>query len=404
MRNLIAVSGAALLFAAACSGADQGEAPAGEPETDVEAEATSGDDTPGTLVSEDGLTLTPLATGLDFPWDMVFLPSGEMLVTERSGAIRVIRDGELLETPVSGTPEALVQGQGGYFAMALDPDFSANRTLYLAYAKSLGEGENTTAVIKGTLSKDASALTDVQEIFAGTPRGTSYHFGGRLAFLPDGTLIITMGEGFRYMDEAQNPQNFHGSIARIHTDGAIPEDNPFADGEGGAAKLWSYGHRNVQGLVYDAGRDILWAHEHGPKGGDELNIIKPGANYGWPEITYGVNYDGTVITDETEAEGMEQPVVKWVPSIAPSGMALVTGDTWADWQGDLIVGAMNGPKGKKLVRVDLDEEGAVLGTEDLLADLDLGYRDVVISPNGTLYVATATTDGVIYEVTRSDPS
>ncbi len=258
-------------------------------------------------------------------------------------------------------------------------------------------------MISGTLSDDASALTDIQEIFAGTLRETTYHYGGRLTFLPDDTLMVTMGEGFRYMDEAQNPMNYHGSIARINPDGSIPEDNPFASGEEGAPALWSYGHRNVQGLVYDADRDILWAHEHGPKGGDELNIIEPGNNYGWPKITYGVNYDGTIITEKTEAPGMEQPVVKWVPSIAPSGMALVPSGPWADWEDDLIVGAMNGPKGQKLVHVDLDEEGNVLGTQELLADLELPFRDVAFGPDGNLYAATANVDGVIYKIGKANP-
>ena len=387
---------AVLLLLGACSGGEAGPGPGTENSTAGEAGAVA-----GTMTSRDGYTLTPVVSGLTFPWDMVFLPSGEMLVSERDGHIRVVRDGTLQDTPIAGTPDALVEGQGGYFAMALDSDVASNRTLYLAYAKGT-TSENTTAVIKGVLSEDASELTDVQEIFAGTMRGTAYHFGGRLAFLPDGTLIVTMGEGFRYMDEAQNPMNYHGTIARINPDGSIPEDNPFASGEEGAPAVWSYGHRNVQGLVYDEGRDILWAHEHGPKGGDELNIIAPGNNYGWPEITYGVNYDGTVITEETEAPGMEQPVVKWVPSIAPSGMVLVKGDAWSDWQGDLIVGAMNGPKGQKLVHVDLDEEGNVLGTEDMLSGLDVPFRDVTIGPDGTLYAATADMEGVIYAVTKSE--
>ncbi|WP_300390623.1 PQQ-dependent sugar dehydrogenase [Henriciella sp.] len=393
----------ALLLAAACSGGET--APAGTSESSGGAQTgeidASNEAAEKVLTSESGYTLTPFATGLTFPWDMVFLPSGEMLVSERDGTIRVIRDGEPAEAPIAGTPEALVEGQGGYFAMALDPDFASNRTLYLSYAKGTAD-ENTTAVVKGVLSEDLSELTDVQEIFAGTPRETTYHYGGRLAFLPDGTLIITMGEGFRYMDEAQNPMNYHGTIARINTDGSIPDDNPFASGEDGAPAVWSYGHRNVQGLLYDEGREILWAHEHGPKGGDELNIIEPGNNYGWPEITYGVNYDGTIITEETEAPGMEQPVVKWVPSIAPSGMVLVNSDQWSDWEGDLIVAAMNGPKGQKLVRVDLDEDGTSQGTEDLLADLEIPFRDVTIGPDGTLYAATANMEGVIYTISKSE--
>ncbi|WP_300375673.1 PQQ-dependent sugar dehydrogenase [Henriciella sp.] len=423
MKTVIATSAsAAIMLAAACSGGEPGNdtgdtAPASS-ETDAtdvsgtdqqtaNADTTNGGDedssaTPEALTSEDGYKLTPYASGLTFPWDMLFLPSGEMLVTERDGNIRVIRDGELLEAPVSGTPETLAEGQGGYFAMALDPDFASNRTLYLAYAKGSAD-ENTTAVIKGILSDDASELTEVQEIFAGTPRETTYHYGGRLEFLPDGTLIITMGEGFRYMEEAQNPMNYHGTIARINTDGSIPEDNPFASGEEGAPAVWTYGNRNVQGLLWDGGREILWAHEHGPKGGDELNILEPGNNYGWPAITYGVNYDGTIITEQTEAEGMEQPVVKWVPSIAPSGMVLLdenSGD-WSGWAGDIIVAAMNGPKGQKLVRVDLDETGTSATTEDMLADLAIPFRDITIGPDGKIYLATANMEGVIYTLEQA---
>ena len=391
----------ALLLVIACSDPDTGSTSESDSDTST-ADTVSGDAaTEGTLTSKGGFVLTPVANGLDFPWDMLFLPSGEMLVSERGGSIRVVRDGVLDESPLSGTPEALVEGQGGYFGMALDPGFDSNRTLYLAYAKGTSS-ENTTAVIKGVLSKDAAELTDVQEIFAGTPRETSYHFGGRLAFLPDGTLIVTLGDGFRYMDEAQNPMNFHGAIARINTDGSVPEDNPYSDGNEGAPAVWSYGHRNTQGLVYDESRNILWAHEHGPKGGDELNRVEAGNNYGWPEITYGVNYDGTVITEETEAPGMEQPVVKWVPSIAPSGMVLVNSDQWPDWRGDLIVAAMNGPKGQKLVRIDLNEAGEALGTEDLLADLKIPFRDITLGPDGTLYVATANADGVIYSVNKPE--
>ena len=397
MKTSFAIS-AMFFLAMACSGT---ETQAGE--TAASVTAGEGEQAEDALTSKDGYKLTPVASGLEFPWDMVFLPSGEMLVTERSGQIRVIRDGELLDAPVAGGPETLAEGQGGYFGMALDPDFASNRTLYLAFAKGTSS-ENTTAVIRGVLAEDASGLTEVQEIFAGTLRATAYHFGGRLAFLPDGTLIVTMGEGFRYMDDAQNPMNFHGTIARINADGSVPEDNPFADGEGGAPAVWSYGHRNVQGLLYDAGRDILWAHEHGPKGGDELNRIEPGKNYGWPEITYGVNYDGTVISAETEAPGMQQPVVKWVPSIAPSGMVLIDGGAWSAWEGDIIVAAMNGPKGQRLVRIDLDSEGNAQGTEDMLADLEIPFRDIALGPDGTLYAATANMDGVIYAITKPEPS
>ena len=351
----------------------------------------------GTLTSQNGLKLSPIASGLEFPWGLAELPNGDLLVTEREGRLRYVQAGELRSEPVSGLPtDILVAGQGGLLGIVLDPSFDTNRTLYLSYSKEMAES-NTTAVIRATLNADASELENVTEIFSATPRETAYHYGSRLAFLPDGSLLITLGDGYRYMEEAQTVSNLHGKIARILPDGSLPEGNPSLDGAHPA--LWSYGHRNVQGLIYHPESGKVFAHEHGPKGGDEINIIEPGKNYGWPLITYGINYDGSIITNETEAPGLKQPVVKWVPSIAPSGMAVVVTPAFGDWQGDLLVGAMNGPRGLKLVRVDLDESGSVLGTEDLLEDLEIAYRDVISTPNG-VYLATADLDGMVY---RLDP-
>jgi glucose/arabinose dehydrogenase len=380
----IAASSLAILSLAACSG--QPATP--EPLAD------------GSLVSEDGLKLVPIAEGLEFPWGLAELPGGSLLVTEREGRLRLITADGLVEAPLTGLPDdILVERQGGLLGIVLDPDFTANRKLYLSYAKGPLE-TNTTAVISATLSEDAAALSDVTEIFTAAPRSTGFHFGSRLVFLPDGSLMISLGDGGRYMEESQDPQNLHGSIARVMPDGSIPADNPFTDGSGHPA-LWSYGHRNVQGMVYDATRDILYAHEHGPKGGDELNVVEPGKNYGWPTITYGINYDGSIITDQTEAPGMEQPIVKWVPSIAPSGMALVQTKGFEDWNGDLLIGGMNGPAGVKLVRVALDDAGNVTGTEDLLEDLNVAYRDVISTPSG-IYVATTDLDGFVYRVEKTD--
>lgn len=354
----------------------------------------------GALVSEDGLQLVPVAEGLEFPWGMAALPGGELLVTEREGRLRLIRDGALVEAPLMGLPEdILVDGQGGLLDIELDPAFETNRTLYLSYSKDMGE-TNTTAVISATLADDLSGLSDVTEIFVGEPRETSFHFGSRLAFLPDGSLIVTLGEGYRYMQDAQDVTKLHGKIARIMPDGSVPSDNPFADGSGNPT-VWTYGHRNVQGLVYHAASSQLIAHEHGPKGGDELNVIEPGNNYGWPKITYGINYDGTIITDETEAPGMEQPAVKWVPSIAPSGMTIVETAGFEDWSGDLLIGAMDGPKGQKLVRVGVGSDGAFGEPEDLLDDLRIGYRDVLSTPNA-IYLATNGLDGVIYRLETAE--
>jgi glucose/arabinose dehydrogenase len=204
---------------------------------------------------------------------------------------------------------------------------------------------------------------------------------------------VTIGEGYKYMDLAQDPKTTHGKVIRINPDGSIPSDNPFADGTAGNPAVWSYGHRNSQGLFFDTASGTLWGTEHGPKGGDELNIITKGTNYGWPTITYGVNYDGALVTEATEAEGMKQPETYWVPSIAPSGLAMVTSDVYPGWKGDLFVGGMNGPAGLVLVRIDL-EGGKVVGKEDLLRDAQYSFRDVVQGPDGHLYVATKDFDGI----------
>jgi glucose/arabinose dehydrogenase len=376
------------LFAIALLTACGGEAAAPEPQVD------------GSIVSDDGLRLVPIASELEFPWGIAALPSGELLVTEREGLLRLIKGDALVAAPVSGLPgDILVDGQGGLLGITLDPAFADNRKLYLSYSKDMGE-TNTTAVVSATLSDDAMALTDVTEIFKGEDRETSYHFGSRMVFLPDGSMIVTLGDGYRYMKDAQDTNLLHGKIARIMPDGSVPEDNPFTSG-GGNPAVWSYGHRNVQGAVYHAATGTLFAHEHGPKGGDEINVIEPGNNYGWPTITYGINYDGTVITNETEAPGMEQPVVKWVPSIAPSGMAVVETAAFSDWSGDLLVGAMNGPKGQKLVRVDVNADGSLGETEDLLDDLQIPFRDVISTPNA-IYVATADLDGIVYRLEKAE--
>lgn len=355
-------------------------------------------DADGSILSEDGLRLVPVAQDLEFPWGLAQLPNGDLLVTEREGRLRLIRSGELVSQPVSGIPDnAFIEVQSGYLDLALDPAFETNRRLYMSYGKGTSD-ENKTAVIVGTLSEDGAALRDVEEIFTGAENDTAYHFGSRIDFLPDGTLLITLGEGSRYKQSAQDKDSLRGKIVRINTDGSIPDDNPFV-AEDGHPAIYSYGHRNVQGLQVDADRGLVFAHEHGPKGGDELNVIVPGNNYGWPVITYGINYDGTIITEETEAPGMEQPVVKWVPSIAPSGMTLVETAEFEDWSGDLLIGAMNGPDGRKLVRVDLDEAGSVVGTEDLLGDLRLGYRDVLSTPDA-IYLATNDLDGAVYRLEK----
>lgn len=326
------------------------------------------------------------------PWGMAFLPDGGLLFTEKEGGLKFVMPGGGLEpSPVTGLPEAFTDGQAGYLGIALDPDFENTRLVYVALSSGTAEA-NSTLVVRGRLSETASTLSGVEELFRADLRETAYHYGSRLAFANDGTLFITVGEGFKYKELAQDPKTTHGKVLRINPDGSIPADNPYADGVNGNPAVWSYGHRNLQGLYYDTVSGTLWETEHGPKGGDELNIITKGTNYGWPLITYGVNYDGTIITDKTEAEGMAQPELYWVPSIAPSGLTMLTSDVYPGWKGDLFAGGMNGPAGLVLVRIDLDG-GKVVGKEDLLKG-EYAIRDVVQGPDGYLYVATKDFDGI----------
>jgi glucose/arabinose dehydrogenase len=326
------------------------------------------------------------------PWGMAFLPDGGLLFTEKEGGLKFVMPGGGLEpSPVTGLPEAFTDGQAGYLGIALDPDFENSRLVYVALSSGTAEA-NSTLVVRGRLSETASTLNGVEELFRADLRETAYHYGSRLAFANDGTLFITVGEGFKYKELAQDPKTTHGKVLRINPDGSIPADNPYADGVNGNPAVWSYGHRNLQGLYYDTVSGTLWETEHGPKGGDELNIITKGTNYGWPLITYGVNYDGTIITDKTEAEGMAQPELYWVPSIAPSGLTMLTSDVYPGWKGDLFAGGMNGPAGLVLVRIDLDG-GKVVGKEDLLKG-EYAIRDVVQGPDGYLYVATKDFDGI----------
>jgi glucose/arabinose dehydrogenase len=342
-------------------------------------------------VSDTKVKLEPLAAA-EQPWGMTFLADGGLLFTEKEGGLKYLAPGAAASAAVTGLPPALVADQGGYLGLALDPDFAANRLVYVSLSSGTPEA-NSTLVVRGRLSDDHTALENLEELFRGDLRDTAYHYGSRLAFANDGTLFVTIGEGYKYMDLAQDPKTTHGKVIRINPDGSIPSDNPFADGTAGNPAVWSYGHRNSQGLFFDTASGTLWGTEHGPKGGDELNIITKGTNYGWPKITYGVNYDGTLVTEATEADGMQQPETYWVPSIAPSGLAMVTSDVYPGWKGDLFVGGMNGPAGLVLVRIDL-EGGKVVGKEDLLRDAQYSFRDVVQGPDGHLYVATKDFDGI----------
>ncbi len=327
------------------------------------------------------LSVEKLAGGLVNPWSMAFLPNGDLLVSERAGRLRIIRDGALLEAPVAGLPEVLAYNQGGLFDILPHPEFSENRLLYLAYAHGT-EQANATRIARATF--DGAALHDLDILYDAAPlKDTGHHFGGRMVWGGDGKLYVTIGEGSRYKEKAQDMASSFGAVLRLNEDGTIPEDNPDF-GAGALPELYSKGHRNGQGLAYDAARDILWETEHGARGGDEINIIEPGANYGWPLATYGIDYNGAKITPFTEYEGTTQPVKYWTPSIAPSGLAVYRGDMFDGWDGDLLVGALGGAA---LHRVIMDGEEPV-GEERFLVRRAARIRDVRVGPDGAIYVTT----------------
>lgn len=324
-----------------------------------------------------------VAAGLSNPWSLAFLPGGDMLVTERPGRLRLIRGGERLERqPITGLPKIAARGQGGLLDVAVHPKFADNKLIYFSYAGE-GEGGVGTDVARAKLNGDR--LEDAELVFSVAPKTSgSNHFGSRLLFAPDGNLFITLGERFSYRDQAQNLGNHLGKIVRIRDDGSIPPDNPFKDQANARPEIYSYGHRNSQGIALRPGTKEIWANEHGPRGGDELNLLKPGANYGWPKITYGINYDGSAISEKREAPGMEQPTAFWAPSIAPSGMAFYDGDKIPAWKGDLFIGAL---ATVHLRRVRLDGQ-RVVEQEVLLDGLHERIRDVRSGPDGFLYLVT----------------
>jgi aldose sugar dehydrogenase len=342
---------------------------------------------------ESAITVTELASGLAYPWGAAFLPDGGLLVTERDGRLRLIRDGKLVDAPISGVPAVLNDGQGGLFDVALHPDFATNSLIYLSFAKGT-KNANHTAVVRAKF--DGKALTQVEPVFDAVPeRATQAHFGGRLLFLPDKSLIVTLGDGYKYRDKAQDLSSDLGKIVRISDTGKPASDNPFLAQAGARPEIWSYGHRNVQGIARDPATGTLYANEHGPKGGDEVNVIQPGKNYGWPVITYGVDYSGAPISLENKKAGMEQPLVYWVPSIAPSSMVFYTGDLFKAWKGDLLVTAL---AGQHIRRVDL-EAGALKGQESLLAEREERYRDIIQAPDGSLIVLTDDPEGKVLRLT-----
>jgi aldose sugar dehydrogenase len=334
-----------------------------------------------------------VAKGLERPWALAFLPDGRILVTERPGRLRIVeRDGRISK-PLDNVPRVLARGQGGLLDVALDPRFAENRLVYLSYAEP-GEGNTAgTAVARGRLGE--GRLDDVQVIYRQQPKVEgSGHFGSRLVFARDGTLFITQGDRIAYREQAQDLSSGLGKIVRINPDGSVPKDNPFVGRTGARPEIWSYGHRNAQSAAFHPETGQLWTVEHGARGGDELNHPEAGKNYGWPVITYGVDYSGAKIGEGTAKSGMEQPVYYWDPVIAPSGMAFYTGDAFADWKGSILIGSLIPGL---LVRLTL-KEGQVAREERYLGDLQERIRDVQQGPDGFIYLVTDSPDGRLLRI------
>ena len=338
---------------------------------------------------EQAFQVVRVVEGLEHPWSLAFLPDGRMLVTEREGRLRVIADGKLLPDPVEGLPQVERYGQGGLFDVVLHPDFEKNSLVYLAYA-ARGTGGVGTELARGRLAE--GRLENVEVLFRQEPKGhAGQHFGGRIVFDREGYLYLTLGDrGDR--DRAQRPDDHAGSVIRLHDDGRVPKNNPFVGKPGWKPEKFTLGNRNMQGAALHPRTGALWTHEHGPQGGDEVNVIRAGVNYGWPVITYGRNYGiGTQIGEGTEKAGMAQPLYKWVPSIAPSGMAFYTADKFPRWRGNLFVGAL---RDRSLVRLVVDGE-KVLKEERLLRGALGRIRDVRAGPDGLLYLLTDESDGAL---------
>lgn len=344
------------------------------------------------------LKVETVARGLEHPWGLAFLPDGRMLVTERPGRLRVVgRNGELSK-PLEGVPRVLARAQGGLLDVELDPQFSDNRLVYLSYAEP-GEGGLTgTAVARGRFAEDR--LEKVEVIYRQQPKVKgANHFGSRLVFARDGTLFVTQGDRYEYRDKAQDLSSGLGKIVRINPDGSMPSDNPFVKRSEARPEIWSYGHRNVQAAALHPETGQLWTVEHGAKGGDELNRPEAGKNYGWPVITYGIDYNGDSIGEGTAKPGMEQPVYYWDPVIAPSGMVFYTGQAFPEWRHSILVGSLNPGL---LVRLTL-ADGKVAQEERYLGELGERIRDVQQGPDGLLYVITDSDKGRVLRISPPRP-
>ncbi len=344
--------------------------------------------------SEHGsVTVTEVARGLENPWALAFLPDGRMLVTERPGRMRVVAQDGKLSAPLANVPAVHARGQGGLLDVVPAPDFAASQRIYFCYAEPR-DGANGTTLAHARLND--GALEAVTPIFRQMPaKDSNHHFGCRIVFAPDDHLYLVLGDRGAFRDLAQDLNTHLGKVIRLRMDGSVPADNPFVGRADAQPEIWSYGHRNAQGAALHPSTGRLWLHEHGPQGGDEINVPRPGLNYGWPVITYGREYSGATIGDGiTEAAGMEQPIHYWAPSIAPSGMAFYTAERFTAWKGSLFVGSL---KFGQLVRLELDGE-KVVREERLLDGLNRRIRDVRQGPDGYLYLVTDEADGRLLRV------
>ena len=341
--------------------------------------------------SKASYSLRMLTLDLEQPWGMAFLPDGRLLITERPGRLRIFANGRLERAPVGGLPKVYARGQGGLLDVCLYPDFARNARLYLTYS---GEGEGGAATVLARAEFRNNALVGVQPIFEALPRTSGgLHFGSRVVFDRAGLLYVTCGERYQ-MQRAQNLADLGGKVVRLRDDGSVPPDNPFVGREGARPEIFTYGHRNPQGMAMHPVTGRIWLVEHGPRGGDELNLLKAGANYGWPRATHGIDYSGSTISPNKSLPGMEDPVRVWVPSISPSGLAFYTGDRFPGWKGSVFTGALSD---NALIRIELDGDRYV-GEERLLVDLLPYIRDVRQGPDGLLYVVTHTDSGGLYRL------
>lgn len=341
--------------------------------------------------SKASYSLRMLTLDLEQPWGMAFLPDGRLLITERPGRLRIFANGRLERAPVGGLPKVYARGQGGLLDVCLHPDFANNARLYLTYS---GEGEGGAATVLARAEFRNNALVGLQRIFEALPRTSGgLHFGSRVVFDRAGLLYVTCGERYQ-MQRAQNLADLGGKVVRLRDDGSVPPDNPFVGRAGVRPEIFTYGHRNPQGMAMHPGTGRIWLVEHGPRGGDELNLLKAGANYGWPRATHGIDYSGSTISPNKSLPGMEDPVRVWVPSISPSGLAFYTGDRFPGWKGSVFTGALSD---NALIRIELDGDRYV-GEERLLVDLLPYIRDVRQGPDGLLYVVTHTDSGGLYRL------